>query len=327
IAHPAFGHALWDPDPGQYPPVQVGDVGYIRNGKFHRLFNALLSADHPSHKRLGTPPDHEPLQLQVKDHIDRGTIGPNTFHSYGVNVGIRWIRGTRQRVIGLPILNLATVGSADVSFSCTKTQGAVLSLPVAARREDTPHLGHFRKWILRHIDSWYTFACTLEIDIQMEHIILVTGCHRSKSWTNTVFNKTRADARVSLGVDVGAFGANINWRVSEFRVQGAVHNRGPNGWRLPKNQCIFIRGFRVKRFFFGLVPRIRGAAEPKPDTRGDNPEPEKKVAPAPVVAKVRLLFFGFPVFMARSKYRDPLHVLLEYIAKVSAIDLCHIFTS
>jgi hypothetical protein len=45
IKFPAYGHALWDPDPGSlYPAVEVGDVGYIREGKFHRLFNVLLPA-------------------------------------------------------------------------------------------------------------------------------------------------------------------------------------------------------------------------------------------------------------------------------------------
>ena len=54
IKYPAFGHALWEPNPGRlYSPVEVGDVGFIREGKFHRLFNALLPADHPSHRRSG----------------------------------------------------------------------------------------------------------------------------------------------------------------------------------------------------------------------------------------------------------------------------------
>ncbi|KAH9038301.1 hypothetical protein EDB84DRAFT_1479610 [Lactarius hengduanensis] len=287
IAHPAFGHALWDPGPGQYtpahpyiwipgrrnyPPVQVGDVGFIRYGRFHRLFNALLSADNPSHE---PPHDHEPLRLQVRHGtIDRGILPPNTFHSSGVNV----VSG------GLEVLATG-VGSANVEIKCTKKQGAVLSLPVPARREDTLHRGHFREWILRHIASWYAFARELGMEIEMEDIILVTGCHRTRSWTNTVFDE--ASTRVSLGVDVDALGTSVNWRlgVSNFRLHGAVHNRGPYGRRLPKNQCIFIRGFRVKRFFFGLVPRIKGAAEPKPDTRRNDGELEKEVVPIPSVTK------------------------------------------
>ncbi|KAH9002317.1 hypothetical protein EDB86DRAFT_2899238, partial [Lactarius hatsudake] len=52
ITAPAYGYALWDPNPGNLcPAVEVGDVGYIREGRFHRLFNVLLPAEHPSHRK------------------------------------------------------------------------------------------------------------------------------------------------------------------------------------------------------------------------------------------------------------------------------------
>jgi hypothetical protein len=87
IAHPALGHALWEPEPGQHsPPVEVGDVGYIREGKFHRLFNALFTEDHPSHATYGVPEGHEPLRPSTANHIDQGTLSPNNFCSYGVKV-------------------------------------------------------------------------------------------------------------------------------------------------------------------------------------------------------------------------------------------------
>src|SRR6266404_6942623 len=84
IAHPAFGHALWDPDPGtQYPAVEVGDVGFVRQGKFHRLFNTLYPETHPSNQRFGVPEDHEIL-LPTPNHLDQGIINPNHFCSHGV---------------------------------------------------------------------------------------------------------------------------------------------------------------------------------------------------------------------------------------------------
>ncbi|KAH8998274.1 hypothetical protein EDB86DRAFT_3076119 [Lactarius hatsudake] len=287
-AYPAFGHALWEPNPGEYPPVEVGDVGFIRQGKFHRLFNALHSENHPSNQRFGVPEDHEQLQ-PVPNHIDRGALNPNTFYSYGVSV----VSG------GLEALSAGSIGSAEVSFSCTKKQGAVLTLPVAAQREDTLTQDHFRKWITTHIDSWFAFTQKLGLGIGMGDIILVTGFHRTRSWSNITFNEVQTDAQFSLGVEVaGAFGASVNWRASSLRIQGAVPNHGPSGENLPENQCIFIRGFRVKRNFRKL-PRIKAAAEPEPDPRGGGGEPEKEVVWIPSV----------------TEYRDPLHVLLEYIAK------------
>ena len=87
-AYPGFGHALWEPDPGVpsgdlNPTIGVGDVGFIREGRFHRLFNALLPADHPSNETFGVPADHEPLQPN-DHHINRGALAPNSLHSCGV---------------------------------------------------------------------------------------------------------------------------------------------------------------------------------------------------------------------------------------------------
>ncbi|KAH9179803.1 hypothetical protein EDB89DRAFT_517062 [Lactarius sanguifluus] len=105
--------------------------------------------------------------------------------------------------------------------------------------------------------------------------------------------------RLSLGVEVaGTLGASVNWRVSSHRIQGAVLAHRPNGEDLPEDQCIFIRGFRVKRIF-GIIPWIRAAAEPKPDTRGNDREPEMEVVP---IAGV-------------TEYRDPLLVLLDCVAQ------------
>ena len=105
----------------------------------------------------------------------------------------------------------------------------MLSLPVTARCEDTLTLGHFRKWIIRHIESWFAFTQAHGLGLEMEDIVLVTGRHCTRSWSNITFNEVQADARFSLGVDVGALGANINWRASSSRTQGAVLSHGPSG--------------------------------------------------------------------------------------------------
>ena len=60
VTYPSHGHALWDPDPSPDIPVEVGDVGYIREGKFYRLFNALVPAGNFG-QRLGVPENYEPL--------------------------------------------------------------------------------------------------------------------------------------------------------------------------------------------------------------------------------------------------------------------------
>jgi hypothetical protein len=65
----------------------------------------------------------------------------------------------------------------------------------------------------------------------MEEIILVTGCDRTKSWSNITFLGGQVDARVSFGVRVEGEGpdTNINFQRSPDLVRGAVINQGPEG--------------------------------------------------------------------------------------------------
>ena len=105
-----------------------------------------------------------------------------------------------------------------------------MTLPVTARCEDTLTLGHFRKWIGRNIDSWFAFTEMHGLELDMEDIVLVTGCHLTKSWSNVAYTEFHTDAQFSLGVEVsGALGVNINWQASDNRIQGAVLNQGPSG--------------------------------------------------------------------------------------------------
>ena len=106
----------------------------------------------------------------------------------------------------------------------------MLSLPVTARREDTLAQGAFMRWIVKHIDNWFAFARRLELGIDnMEEIILVTGCDRTRSWTNVAFLEHQADAQVSFGVRVEGPNTNINFQFSPENARGAVLRHGPEG--------------------------------------------------------------------------------------------------
>lgn len=103
---------------------------------------------------------------------------------------------------------------------------------MTAQREDTLGRGDFAKWITSHIDSW--FACTRRRGLgveKMEDIILVTGRHRTRSWTNIAFHESLADAQVSFSVQVTNVGASsgVNWQVERRNIRGAMLSQGPSG--------------------------------------------------------------------------------------------------
>ncbi|KAH9020579.1 hypothetical protein EDB85DRAFT_518885 [Lactarius pseudohatsudake] len=278
---PAYGHALWEPGPGNlYPAVEVGDVGYISQGKFRRLFNVLLPASHPSHKNFGVPEYHEQLKLNMENHIEIGRLSPHNFCSAGVTSGTEsdpWADGPKNE--------------GEVSFSCPKNQGAVLCLPIQAKGEDTVASADFGKWIIKHIDRWFVWARELGLGIdRMEDIVLVTGTHRTRSWTNVAFPGGQGDAQASFRAKVDHDGdaVSLNWQFSHERDRGAVLNRGPDGENLPEDQCIFVRGFRVTRKLKILPPRLKGAAGPNPDPEGHDEEPDAELMPIPAILEVKL---------------------------------------
>ncbi len=102
---------------------------------------------------------------------------------------------------------------------------------MTAQREDTIARGDFAKWITRHIDTWFAFTRRLGLGVeQMEDIVLVTGRHRTRSWTNIAFYEGQANAQVSFGVQVtDDVSARVNWQVSRTHIQGAMLSQGPSG--------------------------------------------------------------------------------------------------
>jgi hypothetical protein len=46
-----------------YNSVSIGDVGFINEGLFYRMFNVTLPWDDPSNNKLGQPEPYQPLDF------------------------------------------------------------------------------------------------------------------------------------------------------------------------------------------------------------------------------------------------------------------------
>jgi len=80
-----YGHALWEPNPIEYfyDQVSIGDVGYVLDGFFQRMFNVTLPSDDPSNQRYNVPPPpYKPLD--IGPNIRRSILAEGTYYSNSV---------------------------------------------------------------------------------------------------------------------------------------------------------------------------------------------------------------------------------------------------
>jgi hypothetical protein len=253
LANLHHGHALWEPDPGgQYDRVSVGDVGFIRSGRFHRLFNILLSEDDPSHE-LGVPDGFEKIETPTRNIV--GTLPRGKYYSSSVraaNIAIgtqitAWVIKQSLEVKKKKITcwyecifsgPIPASGSFQASFNCTSSKGAALYLPFNAHREDTPHIGLFRSYTVKHCESWFDFASSKGLGIdRKEDILLVTGCDRTQPWALAAFMESNASVGISL--DLSSLSGSVSapvlrWEFTQKEGRSVPYNYG----QLP-NVCAF----------------------------------------------------------------------------------------
>jgi len=85
------GLALWDPKPveglhRQPGHVSIGDVGYLDNGAFMRMFNVTLPGDDPSNTVIGRLEEYVPLNAGGSDIVRaRAPLDQTVYHTRHVS--------------------------------------------------------------------------------------------------------------------------------------------------------------------------------------------------------------------------------------------------
>ncbi|KAI9452340.1 hypothetical protein F5148DRAFT_1289653 [Russula earlei] len=282
------GHALWEPNPGNvYSQVSVGDVGYVKEGYFTRLFNVLIDWDHPSNRTVVQPDPYPRLEL-------------------GDFCNIREQDGQ----------NFQAESPDDIlptRYMCRR-QGALLRLPYDGIRKDVIRTKVFEDYIRENVDNWFSLAQRFRLDVErMEDLILVSGCTLVTAWGVAAFPDSTLDAEVSLRVNHA--GTIFDWH--QIRPSVVYQNSHQDPRHARQNQCIFIRGFRAKRVL--IWTRIRGAAGPHSLDPDNTREDEIQVTRVPNVPSYRDPLIGVLDYIAEKSpentlaiaHDDDLHLVEE----------------
>lgn len=288
------GLALWNPNPPKaiYNHVSIGDVGYVREGVFIRMFNVILPWDHESNRTLGEPEPYESLDcgpftkilevpLKTQEHYSR-YVSPETNDN---NAQAR-----------------EPDNAEGVTYNC-RGHGALLLLPHGGHRADIIRTKVFEDYIRDHVVSWFTWAQKNQQAIErMEDLILVSGCTLVSSWAAAAFVYNTMEAKISLARRTLSNGGEcFIWGNIRGSVEYHDSNISPQNPPMTPDladQCVFIRGFRAKRVLFWTKP-MRAAAEPLPDDPDNDSDDVIQVTRVP----------------DGPKYRDPLIGILDYIVE------------
>lgn len=81
------GCALWEPEPvvDLYDKVSIGDVGYVSNGFFYRMFNVTLPWDDPLNTKLGQPDYYKPLEWGQFANVHKASLEKGDYNTPNVS--------------------------------------------------------------------------------------------------------------------------------------------------------------------------------------------------------------------------------------------------
>ncbi|KAI1790665.1 WD40 repeat-like protein [Ganoderma leucocontextum] len=169
------GYPLWHPEieRDRGLEVKVGDVGYLHEGAFIRIFNATLEADHPDHDMFGVPDGHEPFL--VKRFLKHESQSVIESHLCSRSVSSFGLEGS----VAIP----ATPVGAGMKFQCSDEQGAFVFMNVPAEKSEMLASHTLVPFIRNKIDGWHEHVqIQHDLDIAREQLVFVSGVTKTEDW-------------------------------------------------------------------------------------------------------------------------------------------------
>jgi hypothetical protein len=132
-------------------------------------------------------------------------------------------------------------------FGASTAEGAILALPEGASRTNLHSIGKFRDYAIKHGVSWYQYVNqTLQREVRNGSLYLITGMDSATSYGVASFSDpsgctdTVSASFLTVGDDTSPMGRSYVWYT-----QDPIDRRTGRSKEGTKNQCVFIRGFKI----------------------------------------------------------------------------------
>ncbi|KAI0922265.1 hypothetical protein AcW2_007006 [Taiwanofungus camphoratus] len=329
------GYPLWDPEPTKHGEVLVGDVGFVENGAFYRLFNALRPTTDPVNLQYGVPDGYKPFQQrtdysEIRRPLD---LPPGPLCSRTV----KFTSASAQ-------LTVQGAG-AGIQFECSDEQGALLVMKEGGNREALHPSRRMANYMRSNYHSWWVFATEhLDLDLQKEDIIFVRGWVKTSEWAVAAFVREGRAAQLTFN---GEFGlpASAAFSLSYSRDGQSIpeYNTGPRQRRAGRHrgmitgtpetstesiftdgprfdQCVFLHYYKLK-VRFGLWPTVvKAAGGPRdlPSAGDDDANSPGMLVDASDPVSEEVVIEQVP---APQRPYDPLNFVLDYILENSHAEI------
>jgi hypothetical protein len=177
-----------------------------------------------------------------------------------------------------------------LSFNARSEAGALLMTKHQTFSEDMELRGTFSRQLLKHHSKWLSFAQDQGRPVELEDLILVTGLDLTKDFAMLSFANNSSDFDINFQVGVsqyatGSISAWGSWHTTSStqdnwgpqhtatpsalradRALRSITSEGDSAEAIPSDeyrQCVFVRGYRIRRRF-GVWPQVQtAAAEPQ----------------------------------------------------------------
>ncbi|KAG6909114.1 hypothetical protein DXG01_001988 [Tephrocybe rancida] len=254
-----YGHPLYHPDPpvGE-SPVEIGDVGFIRDGSFFRLFSATKPYN-DAVQVYGVPDGFEPLDLG-QPRTRPNELEPGPLHSKSVCRFTADLRPSACVIQPLRLSRYSSIASSTRSdqnskpplgFSCTSTKGAVLVLETQMKNEKVVQDLNLDPYLRRHCLSWHDFAKRHNFALAFGDMILVTECSKTAGWSSSVYWDSSKDFDLSFsmgGFSIKAGSRPVGNQTMENKSTAIVLNRKSHPRPIDPakvDQTVFIKSYRL----------------------------------------------------------------------------------